>query len=189
MKLAIYSLLALSLPILAFTAGSPDEEAQTQRARSVALFRETLKVFQHPRCLNCHPGGDRPTQGMDMHHHLQNVQRGRDDHGAMGMKCATCHHDANYDVAGVPGAPKWALAPRSMAWQGLTGGEICRAIKDKKKNHGMSLEALVKHSAEDPLVAWGWKPGAGREPVPGTQEEFGRLMAEWVATGAHCPVN
>jgi hypothetical protein len=43
--------------------------------------------------------------------------------------------------------------------------------------------------AEDPLVAWGWTPGAGREPAPGTQEVFGRLIAEWVATGAACPAD
>ena len=31
-------------------------------ARSIALFRKAGKVFQSPRCLNCHPAGDRPTQ-------------------------------------------------------------------------------------------------------------------------------
>ena len=34
--------------------------------RSRALFAEAGKVLQHPRCLNCHPVGERPTQGSDM---------------------------------------------------------------------------------------------------------------------------
>src|SRR5687768_14998959 len=31
--------------------------------RSVALFVEAGKVLLHPRCVNCHPAGDRPLQG------------------------------------------------------------------------------------------------------------------------------
>ena len=37
---------------------------KTERSR--ALFVEAGKVIQSPRCLNCHPNGDRPTQGNDM---------------------------------------------------------------------------------------------------------------------------
>ncbi len=29
-------------------------------ARSAALFTEAGKVLTHPRCVNCHPAGDRP---------------------------------------------------------------------------------------------------------------------------------
>lgn len=157
------------------------------RERSIQLFKETAKVFRHPRCMNCHPSGSRPTQGDDMHVHIMNVQRGPTDHGAVGMQCMACHGSSNNANSNVPGAPKWALAPRSMGWQGLNDSQLCRAIKDRKKNHNMSLEQLIEHNAKDPLVAWGWNPGKGRKPVPGTQEEFGKLFAEWVATGAHCP--
>lgn len=155
--------------------------------RSKQLFREAAKVFQHPRCLNCHPAGSRPTQGDDMHVHTMNVQRGPTDHGMVGMQCLACHGQKNNENSNVPGAPKWGLAPRSMGWQGLSVSELCRAIKDPKKNHKMTLEQLIEHNAKDPLVGWGWNPGKGRTPVPGTQEEFGKLFAEWVATGAHCP--
>ncbi len=34
---------------------------KNQSARLVALFQEAGKVIQHPRCVNCHPAGDRPT--------------------------------------------------------------------------------------------------------------------------------
>jgi len=50
------------------------------------------------------------------------------------------------------------------------------------------LEQIVEHTTYDELVGWGWKPGAGREPVPGTQAGFGALIAEWIHTGAQCPV-
>ena len=59
------------------------------KARSVALFTEAGKVIQHPRCLNCHPKGDSPTQGEDLHPHSPLVVRGPDGHGAIGMQCTT----------------------------------------------------------------------------------------------------
>ena len=34
-----------------------------QETRSAAYFTELGKVLTHPRCLNCHPAGDRPRQG------------------------------------------------------------------------------------------------------------------------------
>src|SRR5687767_7838945 len=37
--------------------------------RSRALFVEAGKVLLHPRCVNCHPQGDRPRQGLDSHPH------------------------------------------------------------------------------------------------------------------------
>jgi hypothetical protein len=33
-------------------------------------------------------------------------------------------------ASGVPGNPKWALAPAEMAWRGKSLGEICRQIQD-----------------------------------------------------------
>ncbi|MGE3262040.1 MAG: Isoquinoline 1-oxidoreductase subunit [Bacteriovoracia bacterium] len=178
-----YLFLLFLMPVIAFCLPDSNEE---QRQKSVGLFLEATKVFRHPRCLNCHPGGDRPTQGDDMHQHIMNVQRGIDDHGAVAMKCQTCHGTSNYAPSNVPGAPKWALAPRSLAWQGLTDHELCVLFKDTKRTH-MSMEKFIAHNAEDPLVGWGWNPGRDRAPVPGTQKEFGRLVAEWVATGAACP--
>jgi hypothetical protein len=87
----------------------------------------------------------------------------------------------------IPGHPEWHLAPIEMAWEGKTLGEICAQIKDPARNGGKDLAAIVDHMAEDSLVGWGWAPGAGREPVPGTQESFGALIEAWAATGAECP--
>lgn len=176
MKL-ISMLLLSTLPI----AAQADD-----KQKSLEYFEQATRVFQSPRCLNCHPAGDQPTQGNDMHKHIMNVQRGPDDHGAVGMKCATCHGTENIKNSGVPGAEKWALAPRSMAWQGLTKSELCRLFKDEKKTH-MTMAQFITHNAEDKLVRWAWNPGEGREPAPGTQKQFGENVANWIKTGAHCP--
>lgn len=157
------------------------------KQRSLALFSEAGKVITHARCTNCHPAGDRPFQGDDRHPHMPLVVRGVDDFGAIGMRCTTCHGPENFDPAGVPGNPVWHMAPIEMAWVGKSLGEICQQIKDPKRNGGKSLEDLIHHMAEDPLVGWGWNPGVGRQPAPGTQQEFGALIKAWVDTGAVCP--
>jgi hypothetical protein len=158
-----------------------------QRAKAIALFREAGKVIQHPRCINCHPVGNRPTQSDLMRPHQPLVTRGKDGHGVPGMKCSTCHQAANYDAATVPGDPHWHLAPASMAWQGRSLGQICAQIKDPKRNGGKDMAALIRHMAEDSLVGWAWSPGKGRTPAPGTQAEFAALIKAWAAAGAHCP--
>jgi hypothetical protein len=157
--------------------------------RGVALFKEAGKVIQSPRCMNCHPAGDRPAQGDDSHPHRPLVVRGPDGLGAFAMRCTTCHGPANFDPGGVPGNPNWHIAPIEMAWVGKSLAEICVQIKDKERNGGKSLDELVHHMAEDPLVGWAWNPGRGRTPAPGTQKEFGELIKAWVETGAACPAS
>jgi hypothetical protein len=186
----------LTLLILAGAVGAAElkgpeafSSISDQAARSVALFREAGKVITHPRCVNCHPAGDRPLQGEEANRypHQPMVVRGEDGHGAVGMRCTTCHGDKNFDPAGVPGHPHWHLAPIEMAWQGKSLADICAQIKDPSRNGGKSMRELVEHMAHDSLVGWGWHPGKGREPAPGTQKVFGALIAAWVETGAACP--
>jgi hypothetical protein len=158
-----------------------------ERARSVAIFQEAGKVIQHPRCLNCHPAGNRPLQNDDSHPHRPLVVRGEDGLGAIGMRCTTCHGETNFEPGHVPGNPNWHLAPIEMAWVGKSLGAICEQIKDPKRNGGRSLEQIVDHVTDDELVGWAWNPGPGRTPAPGTQKHFGALIKLWVETGAHCP--
>lgn len=158
-----------------------------RQERAIALFTEAGKVINSPRCLNCHPAGDRPTQSNALNPHQPWVVRGADGFGAAAMRCATCHQAANYDNARTPGHPKWHLAPASMAWQGRTLGQICEQIKDKSRNDNMDMAKLVHHMAEDTLVGWAWNPGAGRTPAPGTQKEFGALIKAWAEAGSFCP--
>jgi hypothetical protein len=155
--------------------------------RSRAIFREASRVMLSPRCLNCHPAGDSPTQGDVGQLHDPPVVRGPDDRGVPGLYCTSCHQDQNATIARVPGAPKWQLAPRWMAWAGKTPGALCDQLKDQGRNGHRSLEQVAEHAAHDPIVAWGWAPGAGRAPVPGTQERFGALVSAWIRDGAACP--
>ena len=160
--------------------------ADTQ-ARSIALFAEAGKVLQHPRCVNCHPVGDRPKQTDRMQPHQPLVVRGKDGLGAPGMACATCHGGANFDPARVPGDPHWLLAPASMTWEGKSLAQICTQLKDPTRNGGRDIAAILKHVVTDSLVKWAWAPGPGRTPAPGTNAEFGALLEAWAANGAHCP--
>jgi hypothetical protein len=157
-------------------------------ARSAALFTELGKVLTHPRCVNCHPAGDRPRQADVSRLHQPPVQRGPDGLGLPAMRCPICHQQANFEPGRVPGNPIWHLAPREMAWEGKTLAEICAQIKDPARNGNRSLEALVEHIGTDHLVGWAWAPGYGRQPAPGTQEEAGALVDAWVKTGAACPM-
>jgi mono/diheme cytochrome c family protein len=72
-------------------------------------FGTVQKVFQSPRCQNCHIPGDSPLQFDAGKPHAMNVVRGMDGKGAAGLPCATCHAEANpppsYGPQAPPGAP------------------------------------------------------------------------------------
>jgi hypothetical protein len=156
-----------------------------RETRSAAYFTELGKVLTSPRCLNCHPAGDRPRQGDTTRLHQPPVFRGADGFGLPALRCPICHQAANFGA--VPGNPIWHLAPHEMAWEGKTVSEICVQIKDPARNGDRSLATLVEHIGEDHLVGWAWAPGPGRKPAPGTQKEAGALVAAWVDSGAACP--
>jgi len=103
------------------------------------------------------------------------------------MRCTSCHQNANYEASGVPGHPLWHVAPKSMAWQTKSLGQICEQIKDPRRNGGKTLAAIREHMAQDSLVGWAWRPGGNREPAPGTQAQLGALIAAWIESGAACP--
>lgn len=155
--------------------------------RSRALFGEMAKVLTHPRCVNCHTPDGTPRQGDAHVIHDPPVARGPDDRGVVGMQCGTCHQDHNLELARIPGAPGWHLAPVSMVWLDRTPAQICEQIKDRARNGGRSLAELQEHLAKDRLIAWGWAPGWGRTPAPGTQELLGELTTAWIDSGAQCP--
>jgi hypothetical protein len=156
-----------------------------QRAR--ALFAEMHKVIGHPRCSNCHPAGDTPFQGDAGRIHDPPVVRGPANEGVPALYCGSCHQDQNLELARVPGAPHWKLAPREMAWVGKSPRAICEQLKDRGRNGGKSLEQIIEHVSHDALVGWGWAPGHDRKPAPGNQARFGELTRAWVSAGASCP--
>lgn len=189
----VINLAAAALPA-AFAQDSQVPETQVDREAGLAEWETIHAVFAHPRCANCHVEDDRP-RWSGAHYgatrvHAFNVRRGDDESGMgnAGLRCTTCHFEANAPVLhGPPGAEAWHLAPVEMAWFDKSSAEICRQIKDPARNGGRSLEEVAVHVRDDGLVAWGWDPGPGREPAPGSAEETYRAIERWSAAGAPCP--
>ena len=166
--------------------------AEDQEA--LKAFGTVQKVFQSPRCQNCHIPGDSPLQFAAGIPHAMSVVRGMDGKGAAGLPCATCHAESNppasYGPHAPPGAPHWSLPPAAhkMAWIGLPSDKLCAMIKDRASNGDRDFAALLKHVSEDKLVLWGWNPGAGRAPVPVPHDIFVAQFKLWADAGGPCPV-
>lgn len=170
----------------------PAKPAPT-REQGLQSYATVVSVLQNPRCRNCHPEGDAPLQGDDGHPHLQNVQRGPEGRGMVGMECQTCHGpanpSANYGVHIPPGSPDgWHMPPPEMklVFVGKTPAQLCEQIKDPARNGGKDLAALRAH-LDTPLVTWGWNPGFGRAPIPVARQAFLSAWETWAAAGTPCP--
>ena len=175
---------ALLLPAVSHPAKSQQDDAAAREA-----FRAAYTVLMHPRCLNCHPAGDKPLQGDDSRVHIQNVKRGPNGHGKYGMKCQTCHQDTNLRGANMPpGVHDWhmPLPTAKLVFEGKSAGELCRQMKDPARNGGKSLQDVIDH-LETPLVKWGWSPGDGRTTPPMSYTDFVQKMHDWVDNGGACP--
>jgi len=163
---------------------SPDANASRE------AFLHVYKVFTFPRCQNCHPAGDSPLQGDDSHVHLQNVKRGKDGHGAYGMRCDTCHQATNLPGEHMPpGNPKWFLPPpeHKMVFVGRSPAELCRQLKDSRQTGGRSLQQILEHVSTDDLVGWAWNPGTGRALPPLSRADTVAQLKTWIDGGAACP--
>jgi hypothetical protein len=182
--------LALAVIVAAACAGDASHHSVAQDRGGAEIFRQMATVLQHPRCMNCHTREGFPRQGDDRHRHTMNVSRGPADHGAAGLHCATCHRSANQAASGVPGAADWHLAPPRMAWEGLSVGELCRALLDPAHG-GMKPAQFVAHFRTG-LVRWAWSPGVDshgqlRSQPPLSYEQFIALTQAWVGKGSTCP--
>jgi hypothetical protein len=179
------------LAAIFFAPGSIGAEGKAaspfDRSASLAAWNNIAAVLQNPRCLNCHQL-DSPLQGDSRRVHIPRVVRGADGYGVGAMRCGNCHNDmGNNPTSGTPGGLHWQLAPVSMLWQGLSTGDLCRAVKDPKLNGNRDGKALIKHMEDEPLVLYGWNPGKGRQPVPISHEKTVEYMKTWVAGGMECP--
>ena len=160
---------------------SPESFEFNRRCRATfgGDVHRTRPGATHPRCVNCHPAGDRPRQGDESRLHQPPVTRGADGHGLPAMRCSICHQDANFDPGRVPGHPEWHLAPREMAWEGKTVPEICAQIKDPARNGGRTPEDLIHHIGEDTLVGLGLEAGLwpfARARHPADRRSVGRSV-------------
>jgi hypothetical protein len=177
-------LLAIALTLV-LPSHAQDKE---QAARA---FETVRRVLQHPRCQNCHIPGNAPLQYDQGVPHAMKIERGRDGHGSA-IKCSNCHQTSNppagYSLHAPPGAPNWHLPPENMkmVFKGLTSAELCRVLKDPKRNGGKTPDQLVTHVAEDKLVLWGWDPGGERTPVPVPHAQFVAAFKQWISGGMPC---
>ncbi len=161
---------------------------KNQRARSVALFQEAGKVIQHPRCVNCHPAGDRPTQTDRMRPHQPLVVRGADGHGRAGNGLHDLPSRDEFRCREVAGPSRTGISPRPR-WL----GRAARSARFARRSRTRS--ATAARTWRRSFTTWlriRWsvgagRPGQGRTPAPGTQAEFGALIKAWAASGAHCP--
>jgi len=188
-KAAATALLAAA----AFTAQlavAADAPQFVDDAGARAFFLKAAPVFLSPRCLNCHPSGERPLQTDRSRPHAMSVKRGLEGRGVTAMKCANCHQPQN--TAGLnrpPGAPNWHLPPQEMkmVFEGRSAAELCRQFKDPAQTGGKSVAQIVEHVTSDPLVMWGWSPGEGRTLPPLDHKAFAVAMKAWADKGAACP--
>jgi len=193
----------LTLAAMAMLGAAPVAAQETQPAapgvvvdpaKGLPAWEKIYAVFSHPRCANCHVEGERPMWS-GAHYgatraHAFNVQRGADGSGFgnPGLRCTTCHFDSNSSVLhGPPGAENWHLAPPEMVWFGKSSAQICEQIKDPNRNGGRTLDEVAMHVRDDKLVGWGWSPGPGREPAPGSAEETFVAIQAWTEAGEPCP--
>lgn len=161
------------------------------RGDAARAFETVRQVLQHPRCQNCHIPGNAPLQYDQGLPHAMKVERGADGHGTA-LKCSYCHQTSNppagYSLHAPPGAPNWHLPPANMkmVFKDLTSAELCRVLKDPKRNGGKTPAQLLKHVAEDKLVLWGWEPGGERTPVPVPHVQFVTAFKQWISGDMPC---
>lgn len=173
-------------------AKNDEFSGESKDSKSKAAFLDAYKVFMSPRCVNCHPAGDVPTQGDAMTLHAQGVTRGKDGKGKYGMKCTTCHQPENLEGEHLPpGVPNgWHMPPANMkmVFQGRTAKQLCEQLKNPQMNGGRkTAKEAIHHLEEDPLVLWAWTGSNGRTKPPLSYEEFMQKMNEWVKNGGSCP--
>ncbi|OAB81835.1 hypothetical protein [Cochleicola gelatinilyticus] len=167
----------------------PVTEMNTQ---DTDAYHTMMSVISHPRCVNCHPNDNIPKRGMEGTPHPFGRDGETSDLSFDVLLCASCHKEENDDFAGQPGAPHWDLAPRSMAWEGLSKAEIAASMLNPKNNGNRSHEDILKHLTEDELVLWAFEPGlhpdgTPREKPPVSEDDFIAAVKIWFANGAVIP--
>lgn len=171
---------------IAYKNFTPVNEDSVQSAQA---FMQVYKVLMSPRCMNCHPDGDRPLQGDDSHIHTMNVQRGKDGNGLYAAKCSNCHQPENTPgLHTPPGNPKWKLPPSNMkmVFQGRSPHQLALQVMNYEQNGHKNKAQLLEH-ARDTLVKAGWNMGEGRMPPPLTYNDFVTAWDTWINKGGYAP--
>lgn len=191
-RLALFCTLLVG-PALAQEVAAPEG---VSREAGLAAWARIHEVVSHPRCANCHVGEagipmwSGPLYGPARPHGM-NVAAGESRMGAEFLPCESCHAWREEGTAEAPhmapqAAATWMLPPVEAAWFGRSSAEICAQLADPERNGGRDAEALADHILHDALVLWGWSPGGGRAPVPGSPQAHAEDIRIWGAAGFPC---
>jgi hypothetical protein len=167
-----------------------DETVLPDSIISKRAFIAAYKVLMHPRCMNCHPKGDRPLQGDNSVVHTMNVQRGKDGKGLYALKCSNCHQPENTPGLHMPpGNPDWHLPPADMkmVFEGKSPRQLAATLKNPQENGHKDFKALIEHVKMDSLVGSGWNPAEGLAHLPMSRAEFVKHFKTWLDKGAYLP--
>jgi hypothetical protein len=182
------------LVLLVFCPAQAVADDQPDRTRGLALWSKIHEVFSHPRCANCHVGGDNvpmwsgASNGSVARPHGMNINAGNSRNGTEYLACPTCHTLHNSETPhGPPGAVDWRLPAPERQWFGKSSAEICRQFRDPKLRNIASIDEVIDHIKNDGKVKWGWSPGPGREALPYSAGELAAFVAQWDKSGAPCP--
>lgn len=125
------------------------------------------------------------------------------------LSCTSCHQQGNGDKKGMPPGNISSAMP-GFVWhmpqpnmtipEGITANQLCKKWLDPEHNSShlaqrggkddlvtFKKEFHEHHATLDPLVAWSWSPGPGRQKAPGQHQDFIRAVGVWIDAGAPCP--
>jgi hypothetical protein len=156
---------------------------------SVKAFMQVYAVLMNPACMNCHPSGEAPIQGLDGQPHTMNVKRGKDGKGLYAARCSNCHQAENTPGLNTPpGSPDWALPPEDMKmiFQGRTPRQLALQIMNYNQNGHKNKAQLIAH-ARTTLVKKGWDLGEGRIKPPMSYDAFVKVWDTWINKGGYAP--
>ena len=162
-------------------------EVSVSEVDGLKAFGDIYAVATHPRCMNCHPNGDRPLHTDASVPHGFNVTRFTP---FKGMHCKTCHAASpiGQGVAPAPPAdPLWSLAPKQMVFENRTPKQLCEQLKDPEKNGGRGFIDTTAHIANDHLLMTSWH--SGRTPPPISHPELVKRFETWGKAGGPCPAD
>lgn len=182
---ALATILMLALPCA----------AQAQDAGGSAAWDRIYAAASHPRCTNCHVGDSGRPAWDDLGYgaarlHGMNIVAGDSRIGAETIPCSACHISAAGDNAVPHAAPQigeaWRLPPVELAWRGKSSAEVCRQLRNPETNDGFDMAELVDHVKTSAFVSYGFNPGAGRAPAPGSVETLAQDLQIWATAGTPC---
>lgn len=176
------------------------EAGEVSSVAALEAWARIYEVASHPRCANCHtddrniPMWSGQSYG-ETRPHGMNINAGESRVGAETLPCSTCHVERKGANEVEHAAPHtghvWQLAPVEFLWFDQSSEFICAQMRDPERNGGRDGAGLVEHILHDAeieaFISWGFNPGGGREPAPGTMQGHLDDMVTWTAGGMPCP--